>query len=124
MLLFTILGKPLLRKNPVSQVLSQNARIRLQDFLKWNISRKKLGIKLVFCIWLNVKVFHKSTILFWWAGPGMFKVPKATSFQYLSNISRKVRDKFSKVFYKLIPSFLLAITRHVQAAQDNTFPTS
>ena len=29
-----------------------------------------------------------------------------------------------KVFYKLIPSFLVAITRHAQGTQNNTFAIS
>ena len=32
-------------------------------------------------------------IVFWWVLPGMPKVPKITSLQYLSKISRKVRNK-------------------------------
>lgn len=50
------------------------------------ISRKKREIKLAFYM-INIKV---SSLLkcywFWWVQPGMPKVPKLTSSQYLNNI--------------------------------------
>ena len=33
--------------------------VRLQDSLKCNISRKNWGIKLIFCLWINIKVSYK-----------------------------------------------------------------
>ena len=33
--------------------------VRLQDSLKCNISRKNLGIRLIFCLWINIRVSYK-----------------------------------------------------------------
>ena len=59
----------------------------------------------------------------------MLKVPKISSLQYLSNISRKgigINLIFSmklyiKVFYKLMPSFLIAILRHAESTISQSF---
>ena len=60
---------------------------------------------------------------------GQSKVPKITSLQYLSNISKKeVRGKFDFLhednrqnIYKLIPSILVAIASHAQSTLNNKF---
>ena len=37
--------------------------IRLQDSWKCNISRKYWGIKLIFCLWINVRISYKVILL-------------------------------------------------------------
>ena len=62
----------------------------------------------------------------------MPKTLKIISLQYLNNISRK-RCGISliscleikiKVFYMLVPSFLLSIARHAQSTQNRTLAVS
>ena len=61
----------------------------------------------------------------WWAWPGMPKILKITSMQYLCNISKKnwgMQLMFcmtinKKVFYRLILLFLIGLVRHVQSNQ-------
>ena len=60
--------------------------IRLQGSLKWNISRKKRGFNLIFCIHINIKVSYKLKL---WMSPCMAKVPQVTNSKYVSNISKK-----------------------------------
>ena len=50
-----------------------------------NMSRKKLGMKLIFCIQVGIRVFHKLGLLFLAGVASMPKVPKITSLQYLRN---------------------------------------
>ena len=65
----------------------------------YDISKKKLEMKLIFGMQINVKVFYKliSTLLasnfsigwyyhYWWAWSSILKVRKVTSLQYLYNI--------------------------------------
>ena len=65
----------------------------------YDISKKKLEMKLIFGMQINVKVFYKliSTLLasnfsigwyyhYWWAWSSILKVLKVTSLQYLYNI--------------------------------------
>ena len=69
---------------------------------------------------------------FWWVWPGVSKVSKITSLQYLRSISRKrggIDVIFSmktniKVFWKLIVSFLLVIARPAQITQNGKFAKS
>ena len=51
-------------------------QIRLQDSLKCNISNKNWGIKLIFCLQINIRVSYKFFLLLWWAWSGIPKVPK------------------------------------------------
>ena len=68
----------------------------------YNISKKKLEMKLIFCMQINIKVSYKliSTLWaskfptrwyyhYWWAWSSILKVLKVTSLQYLYNISKK-----------------------------------
>ena len=70
----------------------------------YDISKKKLEMKLIFGMQINVKVFYKliSTLLasnfsigwyyhYWWAWSSILKVLKVTSLQYLYNILKTVR---------------------------------
>ena len=96
------------------------------------ISQKGSGSSRWFLDLDNIKDFFKLIHCFCWAWPAMPKVPKITSLQYLSNISRKrpginlifcMKIKI-KVFYKLISPFLVAIARHAQNTQNNNFGKS
>ena len=62
--------------------------IRLYVSLKCNFSRKNCGIKLIFCLWKNI-ISTWWYYCLWWAWPGMAKVLKITSLQYLWNIFKK-----------------------------------
>ena len=75
-----------------------------------------------FCSQINIRVSFKWFYCFWWPWSGMPDVPKITSLQYLCNISGKrwgINTIFcmtmSKVFYKLVVSFLLVKTSHAQS---------
>ena len=101
---------------------SQNNKLAMY----YNISKKKLEMKLLFCMQINVKVSYKlfSTLWalmfptswyyhFWWAWSSIFKVLKVITLQYLYNISKKkIRNVFyflhadkHQSFYKLALSF-------------------
>ena len=110
--------------------------IRLQDSLKYTSSKKKRGIKLIFCI-LHVDIASKFSIslyyYIWCSSPGMPKVPEITVLQYPCRTLRKGQRinlsfcmKISiKVFYKLIPSSLVVIARNYgQYIQNNKFELS
>ena len=100
-----------------------------------NISKKKLEMKLFCCMQISIKVSCKliSTLWasefparwcysYWYARSSILKVLKVTSFQYLYNISKKVRNGVHflhvdehKSLYKLALSFLMEVARHVQS---------
>ena len=80
---------------------SQSSQIESLQCL-YNISKKKLDMKLTFCMQINIKVSYKliSTICaskistrwyhhYWWAWSSILKVLKVTSLQYLYNIWKK-----------------------------------
>ena len=98
--------------------MCQNAFTQsLQDSLKYNISRKTSGIKLIFCMLTDTK-----TVLVLWSS--IPKVPKITSLQYLDK--KEARDKYNVLneddhrnFLKQIPSFLVAISTHGQSTKNN-----
>ena len=55
------------------------------------------------------------------AYPGMPKVSKITSLQYLYNTCQQMNVKS---FFKLILSFLVCVARHAQITQNNKFAIS
>ena len=80
---------------------SQSSQIATLQCL-YNISKKKLGMKLIVCKQIHIKVPYKliSTLWasqfhtrwyyhYWWAWSSILKVVKVTSLQYLYNISKK-----------------------------------
>ena len=74
------------------------------------------------CIYINIRFPTRWCYYFCWAWPGMLKVLKITSLQHLSNISKNFCMKVNTtIFYKPIPSFLVAIVRHAQSTQNNKF---
>ena len=88
-----------------------------------NISRKKEGMKLNFCVYKFIYIYYH----FLWVWAGMPKVLKTTSMQCLINISRKswvIKLEFCmlinmKVFHELIILFSMGLTRHAQITQVN-----
>ena len=72
--------------------MGQNAvsqSVKLQDSLKFNISRKKWMMKFIFSVQINIKVFCKMIILFWVCLTRHAQSIQNKSFAYLCNISRK-----------------------------------
>ena len=58
----------------------QNTQRSLQYF--FGISKKKLGMKMLLCMQVNISDFISWYYPFWLVWLGMFKVPKITSLQY------------------------------------------
>ena len=71
----------------------------------YNISKKKLEMKLIFCIQTNIRVSYRLISIlwaskfltrwyshFWWAWSNILKVLKVTSFQYLCNTSKQMLE--------------------------------
>ena len=75
--------------NSGSRVMAQNAvsRIKLQDSLQWNISRKNC-MNLLFGMQINIEVFYKLILSFWL---GVIRHVQSTqnNFSYLCNNPRK-----------------------------------
>ena len=63
--------------------------IKLQDSLKYNISRKKWMMKFVFGMQINIKVFYKLMLSFWVCATWQAQTTQNKKFAYLCNISRK-----------------------------------
>ena len=89
--------------------------IKLQDSLKYNISRKKWMMKFVFCMQVNIKVLYRFILSFWVCAFRHAKSTQNYKFAYLCNISSKAWGMKlifclqinTKVFYKLIVSLWL-----------------
>ena len=89
--------------------------IKLQDYLKCNISRKKWVNKFIFGMQINIEVFYKLILSFWVGAIRHAQSTQNKKFVYLWNISRKAwRVKLifclqinTKVFSKLIQWNLL-----------------
>ena len=64
--------------------------IKLQDSLKFNISRRKWMMKFIFSTQINIKVFYKLILSFLSVHSQAFsKIPKIASLQCPYNISKK-----------------------------------
>ena len=94
-------------------------KVKLQDSLTCNISRKKqMSSKLKLSFWLCIARHDQST--------------QIKKFAYLCNISRKTWGKKlflylqinTKVFYKFIVSFWVCIAGHAQSTQNYEFAIS
>ena len=94
-------------QNPISHIMGQI------PLCQSDIRSLNCTYQVDICIYINIKVAYKLILVLWQVWPGMSKVPKMTSLQYLSNISRKLRGinltvslKISiKIFYNLIHRF-------------------
>ena len=106
--------------------------IRLQDFLKYNISRKKWTMKFIFGMRINIEVFYKLIISFWVCAARHGPSTQSNKFVYLGKITRKTRGKKlifclqinTKVFYKLVGSLCVCVVRHAQSTLNNKFGIS
>ena len=107
--------------------------IKLQNFLKWNISRKKWILKFVFGMQINIKVFYKLILSFWVSVyPGMLKVPKIGSLHIFATSPEKsggwswyfCLQINAKVSYKQIASLWVCEAMHAQSTQNNKFAIS
>ena len=114
--------------------------IKWHDSLKCNISRKKLMMKFVFCLQINIKVLYKLILSFWVCATRhaqSIQNKKSYAYQnkkyaYLCNISSKawgMKLLFclqinTKVFYKLIVSLWACLARHAQSTQNNKLTIS
>ena len=81
------------------------------------ISQKKRGMKLSFCIQINIKLSYRLVLLILL---GMSKLPKIASLQNLFDVSRKTQGmKLNfvlmsiKILLKLMLSFLMDMAKHV-----------
>ena len=63
--------------------------IKLQDFLKYKISRKKWMIKCVFFMQINIKVLYRLIPSFWVCATRHAQNIQNKKFAYLCNISSK-----------------------------------
>lgn len=83
----------------------RHAQITQVSFQRlWNILRKKLEMKLIFCIQENINVFHKLILA------GMPKLPKITSLQYHTNYMLDYLD-FSMCIYLLASGIIFTFQR-------------
>ena len=102
--------------------------IKLQDSLKCNIARKKWMMQFIFCMQINIEVFHKMILSFWVSG-NRHAQSAQNKFAYLCNIYTKawwMRLNFclqinTKVSYKSIVSLWMCVARQVQSTKNNQF---
>ena len=105
--------------------------IKLQDSLKYNISRNKWIKEFVFCMEINIKVLYKLILTFWVCATRHAQSTQ-NKFAYLCNISSEAWGMKlifclqinTKIFYKLILSLWPCVARHVQSTQNNKFTIS
>ena len=71
-----------------SQIAQSNKFTISLQYLQ--ISKKKLGMEVIFGMQINDKVSTSWYYPFWWKWPGMFKIPKIGSWKYFYNILRKI----------------------------------
>ena len=62
--------------------------IKLQDSLKCNIARKKWMMQFIFCMQINIEVFHKMILSFWVSG-NRYAQSAQNKLAYLCNIYTK-----------------------------------
>ena len=105
--------------------------IKLHGSLKFDISRKKWMMNLIFGMQINIKVFYKF-ILSLWLRTTRYAECTQNKFAYLFSISRKACDmKLSffqqineKIIDKLIVTPWLCIARHAQNTWSKKFTIS
>ena len=104
---------------------------KLQDSLKCNIVRKKLIMKFIFCMQINIEFFSKMILSFWLS---VTRHAQSTQnyFAYLCIISIKawgMKLSFclqinAKVFYKMVVSLWVLLARQTQSTKNNQFTIS
>ena len=105
---------------------------KLQDSLKFSVSRKKWIMKFVFCMQINIKVLYKLILSFWVCANRDAQSTENKKFAYLCNIFSKawrVKLIFSlqtntNFFYKLIVSPWACLNRHALSTQNNKYTIS
>ena len=106
--------------------------VKLQNFLKCNISLKKSMMKFIFGMQTNIEDNYKLMISTWVCVARHTQSTQNKKFAYLCNISRKASEMQlifcqeinRKVYYKLIVSLWVCVTRHAQSTQNNKFTIS
>ena len=106
--------------------------IKLQDSLKYSISRKKGIMKFVFGMQINIEVFYKLVLSFWVCIARLARSIQNKKLQYLCNIFIKTwamellfcLQINTKVFFKLIVSLYVCKARHGQNTQNSKFAIS
>ena len=104
--------------------------IKLQDFLKFNISKKKWMMKFIFGLQINIEVFYRLYYHFGFVQLGMPKVPKMRSLDIFAITPEKrcevvfCMQMNAKVFYMLIVSLWVFLASHSQSTQNNKFTIS
>ena len=104
--------------------------IKLQGFLKCNISKKKWMMKFIFGLQINIEVFYRLYYHFGFVQLGMPKVPKMRSLDIFAITPEKrcevvfCMQMNAKVFYKLIVSLWVFLASHSQSTQNNKFTIS
>ena len=104
--------------------------IKLQGFLKCNISKKKWMMKFIFGLQINIEVFYRLYYHFGFVQLGMPKVPKMRSLDIFAITPEKrcevvfCMQMNAKVFYKLIVPLWVFLASHSQSTQNNKFTIS
>ena len=104
--------------------------IKLQGFLKCNISKKKWMMKFIFGFQINIEVFYRLYYHFGFVQLGMPKVPKMRSLDIFAITPEKrcevvfCMQMNAKVFYKLIVPLWVFLASHSQSTQNNKFTIS
>ena len=104
--------------------------IKLQGFLKCNISKKKWMMKFIFGLQINIEVFYRLYYHFGFVQLGMPKVTKMRSLDIFAITPEKrcevvfCMQMNAKVFYKLIVSLWVFLASHSQSTQNNKFTIS
>ena len=116
-----------------SRVMGQKCckPIKLQDFLKCNIIRKKWMMKFIFCMQTNIEVFCK-VIPSIWVSVTRHALSTQNKFAYLCNIliaAWGIKLIFclqinTNVFYKMIVSLWVCIDRRTQSTKNSQFTIS
>ena len=118
-------------QNSGSRVIGRNAVSQSNCRILWHVISQGTDemMKFIFGKQININVFYKLILSF---SPDMPKAPKIRSFAYLFNISRKtlgIKLLFclqinTKVFYSVMISLWVCVTRLSQSTQNNKFTIS
>ena len=76
--------------------------IKLQNSLKYNISRKKWMIKLIFDMQINIKVFYKFILSFWVFATRHVQSTDNNKFAYYGNMQKTEKNMGHEVDFLLL----------------------
>ena len=94
---------------------------KITSLLFLSILRKKWAMKLIFCMQISIKAWHKLILWFWWGWQSIPKVLKIASLHCLYNITKK------KLEMKLIFCMQISIKvsyKLISVLWSSKFPTS